>query len=75
MPRAHCTFRRRDLRTAVETARAAGLDIGRVEIAPDGRIVLVAAGQQPDDDADLDRELQAFEAKHNDSTSPVEGRR
>ena len=60
MPRAACTFRQRDLRLALETARAAGLEIGRVEIDRDGKIVVVA-GKPPVND-DLDRELAEFEA-------------
>lgn len=61
MPRARCTFRQRDLRLAVETAKAAGLEIGRVEIGRDGKIVIVAGGPQADDE--LDRELKTFEAE------------
>jgi hypothetical protein len=61
MPRARCTFRQRDLRLAVETARAAGLDIARFEIDRDGKIIVVT-GKQPVDD--LDRELADFEASH-----------
>jgi hypothetical protein len=60
MPRARCTFRERDLRLAVQTAKAAGLQIGRVEIDRDGKIVVVA-GKPPASD-DLDRELEEFEA-------------
>ena len=60
MPRSRCTFRQRDLRLAVETAKAAGLEIGRFEIDRDGKIVVVT-GRPPDD---LDRELEDFEARH-----------
>ena len=35
-------IRQRDLRLAVETARAAGLEVGRVEIDRDGKIVALA---------------------------------
>ena len=62
MPRARCTFRRRDLQLAVETTRAAGLEIGRVEIDRDGKIVVVTS--KPPVEDDLDRELADFEAKH-----------
>lgn len=79
MPRAKCTFRARDLRTAVQAARAAGLDIGRVEIDRNGTIKLVLAGQVAADDAgseaDLDRELEAWGAGHNDTARRVEGPR
>jgi hypothetical protein len=64
MPRARCTFRQRDLRLAVETARAAGLEIGRVEIDRDGKIALVAGKPQAADE--LDQELAAFESRHGE---------
>jgi len=60
MPRANCTFRQRDLRLAVETTRAAGLEIGRIEIDRAGKIVVVAGKPLANDD--LDRELEEFEA-------------
>ena len=60
MPRARCTFRQRDLRLAVQTAKAAGLEIGRLEIDRDGKIVVVA-GKPPVTD-ELDGELEEFEA-------------
>lgn len=62
MPRARCTFRQRDLRLAVETAKAAGLEIGRFEIGRDGKIIVVT-GKAPAND-DLDRELETFEERH-----------
>jgi hypothetical protein len=70
MPRAPCTFRQRDLRLAVETARTAGLEIGRVEIGRDGKIALIT-GKAADD---LDRELADFEATHaNDVAGHSQG--
>jgi hypothetical protein len=36
-----CTFKKRDVKTALEAARAAGLDVQRVEIDKDGRIIIV----------------------------------
>jgi hypothetical protein len=64
MPRTRCTFRVSDLRRAIKTTRAAGLEIGRVEIDRDGKIVVVP-GKPPANDNDLDAELAAFEAKKN----------
>jgi hypothetical protein len=39
--RSPSTFRQRDLTAAVKAARKAGLEVGRVEIAKDGRISVV----------------------------------
>lgn len=41
MSRTVATFKHADLVRAVKAARAAGLEVTRTEIAPDGRIVLV----------------------------------
>jgi hypothetical protein len=43
MSRTPATFKAADLTRAVKAARAAGLDVNRVEITKDGRIVLVHA--------------------------------
>jgi hypothetical protein len=55
------------LTTAVEAVVAAGVEIGRVEVGKDGKIVIIPAKagetMMPDD---LDRELQEFEARHGD---------
>lgn len=40
MARGQCTFRQRDLAAAIRAAKSAGMDIGRVEVAKDGNIVL-----------------------------------
>jgi hypothetical protein len=37
-------FRQIDLTRALRAAKAAGIDIARIEIDPDGRIVIIAAG-------------------------------
>jgi hypothetical protein len=64
MPKSNCTFRQRDLTAAVKAVAKAGIEVARVEIGRDGKIVLVtaAAGQTGPDD--LDRELAEFEARH-----------
>jgi hypothetical protein len=49
----------------VKAVRSAGVDIVRVEVARDGRIVIVTAETQPAArQDDLDRELAEFEARH-----------
>ncbi len=43
MPRAPCNFRQRDLTRAIKGARAAGIDVARIEIEKDGKIVILPA--------------------------------
>ena len=52
-------FRQADVSRAVKAAQGAGLRIGRVDIAPDGRISIIAAGEEraPDAPSSLDRLL------------------
>jgi hypothetical protein len=48
-------------------ATSAGLAVARVEIDPDGKIVLISASEvRPpiSERDDLDRELEEFEARH-----------
>ncbi len=37
-----CTFKKRDVRAAVEAAREAGLEVTRIEVDKDGKIVIIA---------------------------------
>ena len=64
MARAPTTFRQQDVTRAVKAVTAAGVDIARVEIARDGRIVIVTAKAPPAVQDDLDRELEEFNARH-----------
>jgi hypothetical protein len=44
------TFRKRDVRTAVEAVRESGVEVARVEIGRDGKIVVIAGkpvGSEP----------------------------
>lgn len=43
-PVALAPFRRQRLRAAIETARAAGIERFRVEVAPDGTIAVIVPG-------------------------------
>jgi hypothetical protein len=45
MARAPATFRKADLRRAVEAVTAAGQIVARVEVDPNGKIVIVIAGE------------------------------
>ena len=63
MARAPATFRQSDITKAIRAARKAGVENVRVEIAKDGRVVIVTGGAQPVQD-DLDRELEQFRARH-----------
>ena len=60
MTRAPATFRQSDITKAIRAARKAGVENVRVEIAKDGRIVIVTGGAQPAVQDDLDRELEQF---------------
>jgi hypothetical protein len=42
MRRTPCPTTKTAVRRAIEAARKAGLDIARVEVAPDGRVIIVA---------------------------------
>lgn len=55
MSRAPCTFRKTDVRRAIEAAEATGKPIAGVEIRPDGTVFVrygepLAAGEQTPDD-------------------------
>ena len=65
MSRAPATFRQSDVTKAIRAARKAGVENVRVEIAKDGRIVIVTGRAQPAVQDDLDRELEQFRARHN----------
>lgn len=41
MPRAPCLFRESDVRRAIRAARSSGIEVGRIEIGQDGRIVVI----------------------------------
>jgi hypothetical protein len=45
MARAPSTFRQQDVTKAIKATKAAGVDIGRIEIAKDGRIVIITAAE------------------------------
>jgi hypothetical protein len=45
--RAKCTFRESDVKRLIRAARAAGVDVERIGVGADGRIVVVAKGVEP----------------------------
>jgi hypothetical protein len=47
MPRARCTFRQTDVTRAIKGARAAGIDVARIEIGNDGKIVILPMQSAP----------------------------
>jgi hypothetical protein len=49
---------------AVKAVRLAGVDIVRVEVTKDGKIIIVTGEAQPAVQDDLDRELEEFCARH-----------
>ena len=44
MSRTPATFRQRDVAAAIKAAKQAGIEVARIEIGRDGKIVLVAKG-------------------------------
>lgn len=66
MTRGKCHFRQRDLTAAMKAARAAGVEIVRVEIV--GNKIIVVAGSSKDGlpPNELDQELAEFEERHED---------
>lgn len=73
MSRGPQTFKQGDVTKAIKAAVKAGLPVGRVEISPEGRIILVAGKAEQEQNSkaaappvndDLDRELADFEARH-----------
>jgi hypothetical protein len=53
--RGTCTFRQRDVAAAVKAVTQAGVDVARVEIDKDGRIIVVTANQEKPVDASRGR--------------------
>jgi hypothetical protein len=70
MARRLASFRQTDLTRALRGALTAGLEIARVEIDVQGKIIILPARRgepvRNDTDAHLDRELAEFEARHGD---------
>jgi hypothetical protein len=63
MSRVPSTFRKRDLTAAIEAARAAGIQVARVEVDKDGKITIITEKPGVQDSGnDLDRELAEWEA-------------
>jgi hypothetical protein len=56
MARAPSIFSQRDVTRAIKATKAAGVDIARVEIAKDGRIVIVTASDVAQTGAEEDNE-------------------
>ena len=63
MPRSPATFKQCDVVRAVKAVRAAGLDVARTEIGPDGRIVIVHKADVSAEPADAASET--WRAKRN----------
>lgn len=53
MGRRAASFTASDVTRAVKATVAAGLDVGRVEVQPDGTIAVIAKGQEAKGNSDL----------------------
>ncbi|MFZ2079149.1 MAG: hypothetical protein WAV38_21365, partial [Xanthobacteraceae bacterium] len=60
MARGPCTFRQTDLKRAIKGAHAAGMEIARVEISKDGKIVMVPG--KPEEPADASAEVNEWDS-------------
>jgi hypothetical protein len=61
--RGACKFKQCDVTRAVRAVTKAGMEIARVEIAPDGNIIISTNAAPATPTNDLDRELAEFEAR------------
>ena len=59
-----CTFKKRDVKAALKAAREAGIEVARVEIGKDGKIVIVAGkpGESNSSDNPWDQAVADLEA-------------
>ena len=60
MARGNCTFRQRDMAAAIRAARAAGIEIAKVEVDKDGKIIIVAGKPVETGDATTTNEWDAM---------------
>ena len=67
MARGRLTFRKHDVKRAVEAARAAGIEVSRVEIDKNGKIVIV--GGKPGDAAEAT--TNEWDAIYDQNPTPV----
>jgi ACT domain-containing protein len=63
MARSSCTFKQRDVTAAVRAVKAAGVEVARVEVDGDGKIVVVAVGHTAQNDL---RDFDTWKARHAD---------
>ena len=55
MPRGPSAFKQRDVVRALKATRAAGIEVVRLEIAKDGKIIVVVGKPDEADDSPLDQ--------------------
>jgi hypothetical protein len=68
MARGKLSFRQSDVTRAIKAAIAAGIDVARVEIDKEGKIVIVTGKPDPvQNSVDLDRELREWEMSRGQS--------
>ncbi len=66
MTRRACTFRKADVKRAIQATAEAGAQISRIEIDRAGKIVIFTGAEQrtPERDAELDAELAEHQTRH-----------
>jgi hypothetical protein len=64
MNRRTSLFKQRDIARAVRGAKAAGINIGRVDVDPITEKISIVPTGQAVNNSELDRELEEFDARH-----------
>lgn len=61
MPREQLTFRRRDLKAALQAAKEAGLSVAGIKVCKDGVVIIPGEPLPPAAAPEIDTEAQAYD--------------
>jgi hypothetical protein len=63
-----CTFKKRDVKVALQAAREAGLEVARVEVGKDGKIAIIASKPLESDDSKRNEWDEELNGAHQTQT-------